>query len=220
MKRLFSLAMIIAIVLSSVALTASASDNAFISSPSAVPAPVLVEYETSEDVCEAELIICAYADRGQLSDSSRATLEEAYASIVSAEDVLDICPELAEAGFSSGVLAVSDLFEIYYTNCDNHNGHSVTITLRPRVTENFAAVLHYVDGTWENVDNAKVEKNGTDITFEVDSLSPFAIALHDGSVQPATSNMALVLSLLCLVLLIIIIVIIIVISKKKKSEEQ
>ena len=71
---MFCLVMVLAF---SMSLTVAAVDGGFISSPSNEKAPVLVNYKNESEDCTAELVLCSYADRANLSDEARAAIEEA-----------------------------------------------------------------------------------------------------------------------------------------------
>ncbi len=227
MKKIIAL-LLVAIMALSVAVASFAAPGAFVSSPSGKDAPTLVDYDYKSEKCTAEVVICSYSDRAQLSLAARANLEAAYASVVGAASVsslnADLADLIAELEISDGVLAVSDLFEVYYKNCDPHTDHGpVTLTIAPRVIENMVAILHYVDGEWELVGDCSFDENGTDVSFEVDSLSPFAIIVHDGSVDydPTTpsadgGNGALIAASVCIGLIVIIAIVVAVLISKKK----
>lgn len=177
------------LMITSLLVTVFADNDAFVSSPSAVKAPELVDYENEDEDCTAVLVICAYADRSNLSEESKATLEEAYAAIVNSEDLSDLTEELdklaKKLNVDSSVFAVSDLFDISYAGCVTHDEHGVfTITLKPHMLDNFAGLLHYKNSEWVLVEHAEVNEDGIHLTFEEDELSPFAIVVHDGTAEP------------------------------------
>lgn len=179
----------------SVSVSAFAAPNGFTVSPGANMAPELIEYDKETLDCLATLVVTAYADRFTLPDDIRIALEKAYDDIVAAEDLSTLTEELVTVANALGVdtesLAVSDLFDITYYNCDIHDNHGgFRIKLKPETLQGFVGLLHFVNGAWDVVDDAKVEADGEHLTFSVDTLSPFAIVVEsqEGSEQPPNSG--------------------------------
>jgi len=179
----------------SVSISAFAAPNGFTVSPGANMAPELVEYDKDTLDCLATLIITAYADRFTLPEETRLVLEKAYADIVAADDLSTLTSELATVanalGVDTGILAVSDLFDISFYGCDDHENHGgFSIKVKPESLQGFVGLLHLKDGKWDVVDDAKVEADGEHLTFSVDSLSPFAIVVQsdEGSEKPPHSG--------------------------------
>lgn len=180
MKKILAIMFACALALS-LGLTAFAS-GAFVASPSAQRAPELVAAKNASDACPAQIVITAYADRTSLDEAGAAAMAAAYAEIAAAADLGTMTPALAaladELGIPSTDLSVSDLFDVSYTNCEPHDEHGAfTVTVKPVSAENACGVLHYVDGEWELL-SCEVEDG--EITFVADSLSPFAIVVHNG----------------------------------------
>lgn len=195
-----------------------AEDNVFVSSPSTVQAPELIEGKNETTSCPAEVVITSYADRSKLGVENVIALEAAYNALATTEDLgvlsADIQALAEELKVSSADFAVSDLFDISYSNCDAHMEHGVfSIKLKPASTEGFVAMLHYTESGFEVIEGTV--ENGT-ITFDTPSLSPFAIMVH--SDLPENPNFAL--WWLWLLLLLLLIIIIIVVSSKKKAEKK
>lgn len=198
---------------------AAPANGAFVSSPSQKLAPVLVKAENASEECEAEVVITSYANRATLGEAGAAALEAAYADIAAASDLGTLDPAIAalakELGIPSTDLAVSDLFDISYSDCDTHEDHDAfTITIRPTTAENACGILHYVNGDWELL-SCDV-KNG-EITFVTDDLSPFAIAVHNG--LPEGSNVGLIIGICVAVAVVAAAVVVVVILLKKKKND-
>ena len=223
MKKI--LAFVISVLLvASLTVACFAAPDDFVSSPTGKDAPTLIEAVVDAEECEAEILICSYTDRATLPEEAIAILETAYSSIVEADSFSETSKDLVKWAEKRGIaeekLAVSDIFDIYYAHCDSHDAHKgITITLTPRVAENFVGILHYFDGQWSFVEDFHFEENGVDLTFKVDSLSPFAIVVHDGSAVPTEPSAApLIVACVCFAALLIIIAIVIILLLKKKSE--
>lgn len=191
----------------------------FVFSPSAHSAPVLVEAKNEAEDCQAVIVITAYADRADLGEAGAAAMTAAYNAIVAAGDLGTLDASLADLAkkldIASSELAVSDLFDVSYSNCDTHEEHGdFTVTVRPTSAENACGVLHYVNGAWELL-SCDVE-NG-EITFVADSLSPFAIVVHSG--LPAGSSLPLIIGISVAVVVVAAGVVVTVIFLKKKKED-
>ena len=179
---MFCLVMVLAF---SMSLTVAAVNGGFISSPSNEKAPVLVNYKNESEDCTAELVLCSYADRANLSDEARAAIEEAYAQIKGTYDLSTLTVNLAKIALELGVpvthLSVSDLFDISYIADEEHEEHGeFTIELSDDSLQSYACLLHYVNGEWVVVDNAVLSESGRTLTFEVGEFSPFAIVAFNG----------------------------------------
>jgi len=194
MKKI--LVFVMAIIMSlTVSITAFAAPNGFAISPGANIAPELVEYDKESLDCLATLIITAYADRASLPADIRADLEKAYNDIVTANNLSDICAELVSVAQTLGIetknLAVSELFDVSYFNCDDHDGHGgFSLKIKSQSLQGFVGLLHKNGDAWELVKNATLDPDGIHLSFTVDSLSPFAIVVEtdDGSEKPPHSG--------------------------------
>lgn len=183
MKKILTVA-VIAVMLLIPAVSAFAANDSFVSSPSGILAPELIEGTNADKDCEAVVSISSYADRDQLPQEMREMLEAAYLSIAQTSDVgtlTDDVKDLAEElNITTDKLAARDLFDIHYSDCETHDGHSsFTVKLGFENLENYAGLLHYTDEGWELVES-ELKSNG-ELTFTVDSLSPFAVLVHDGT---------------------------------------
>lgn len=186
MKKILAIALF-AVMFCCTALTAAAANGSFVASPSGQQAPVLVSGDHTDENCPAEIKIVSYADRDTLGEAGKAKIEAAYSSIASTADLgalSDSIVELADdLSIESDVFMISELFDVSYGNCDEHEPHDgkFVITIKPTVTENFAALLHYNGSAWEIVEDCELD-NG-ELTFETETLSPFAIMVHDGTAE-------------------------------------
>ena len=193
MKRI-AMAMVAVLLMVTMLVTASA-DN-FVNSVAQVGKPELQgNPEVSQGIF---LVLTPYAERASLPDAG-ATMEAAYQALKGADSLADINAELEEAakqlGVSADDLVVSDLFDlslIYSTGgfvldeATLAEYMPVTITLKADLLDRFVGLLHYKDGKFVAVENAKVE-NGN-LVFTVDSLSPFAIIVGKEGTTPGTSE--------------------------------
>lgn len=188
MKKLL-VVLISAVMIASLSLTGFAAS--FVSSPSGNAAPTVDSFDFENDACRATVVVTAYSQRNGLSADAKTAIEAAYTSIKSSNDVSSLNADLAALAKSKDIkgtnLAVSDLFDVSYTNCDSHADHGkVTVTLKAETLKDFVGLLHYVNGRWELVSGATVE--GGKLTFTVDSLSPFAIVVDATPDSPPTDD--------------------------------
>lgn len=186
-----------AIMIASMCVCAFADTGLFVKSPSVNKAPALESFEALSEDCEAKVVITAYADRATLSQAKKDALEDIYEAVAAGKtDALaDVFAKLAaDKKVDAKKLAISDLFDISNTDCDGHNEHKgFSIKLNAETLKNFVGLVHYKDGKWEVVADAKVV-DGDTLTFSVDSLSPFAIVVDSGKLPSDTgdnSNIAL-----------------------------
>lgn len=188
--------MICLIIVMAMALTAPAfaANGGFVASPSRNQAPDLIEGKNEDEDCVSKLIVTSYAEREKLPEETRAKIEKAYAQIKSVQYLDQLNSELAQLAEDNGVtidsLAVTDMFDISPTDCDSHADHGYfSITLEPETLKNFVCLLHYYNGKWNIVDNAKVTGNGTRLEFTESEFSPFAIVVSSGPiVVPDATN--------------------------------
>ncbi|MBR7132405.1 MAG: LPXTG cell wall anchor domain-containing protein [Clostridia bacterium] len=222
MKKLLALFIALVMVIG-VNLTAIAAPGKFVSSPSGNSAPELIEFSNESEDCDADLVITPYSERHTLPEEMRQKFEEAYKDILEATDLTKLCTALAtlakDKGIPAGDLAISDLFDIYYINCGDHDDHGYfDIVIKPEALAGFVALLHLKNGNWELVKSAKVTNNGTHLAFRVDDFSPFAIVVDTGesSDLPQTgdnSNIALYI-----VIMVAAAISLVVIWKKSKKQ--
>lgn len=190
MKRMLILVLSVIMTLS-MSLTGIAAS--FVSSPSGNPAPTIDGFDFGDGDCQAELVVTPYSEKDTLPDDGEAAMLAAYNSIKNTNDVSALNADLAALAKSKEIkgtnLAVSDLFDVSYINCDPsiHPEHGPTsVRLRAETLDNFVALLHYYNGAWVLVENATV-KNGV-LSFQVESLSPFAIVVDASPDSPPTHD--------------------------------
>ncbi len=180
MKRVFAFIFTVIMTLS-LCLGVSAAPGSFVESPSGSASPTLDGFTVLTESCEGEIIVTIYADRETLSEEDLAAIESAYDQIVATVDLSALNAELTQVASKLGVkatdLAVSDLFDVSYIGCDDHEGHTgFKITLKAKSLDKFAALLHLKDGVWEIVDDATVTDGK--LSFTADIFSPFAIVVN------------------------------------------
>ena len=205
MKKILTVFMLSIIALS-LTFSAFADDAAgsFIQSPSANQAPELIAGGSDEHDCDQSLIITAYADRDGLSAEKKAELEAVYAKIKGTTNLTSVCADLKALAEKLGIpttnLSVSDLFDISDAHADAEGTFDVVLTAD--TLENFVGLLHYNDGQFELVDNAKVEERDGELhlVFSTDGLSPFAIVVDNGEVAPVKDSSVIigVLTVICI----------------------
>lgn len=181
MKKVMAICLTLVMVMS-LGIAAFAAPGSFISSPSMNKAPVLISYENESSDCTAKLILTAYADRKTLPENLCTMIEKAYDMIVGTDDLSTLNSGVADLAKDAGVkvtaLSVSDLFDLRYVDCSNHDLHgSFRIVIESETLENFVCLLHYYNGEWSIVDSAKVTNNGKYLEFTAKEFSPFAIVV-------------------------------------------
>ena len=174
-------------------ITSSAAPGNFLESPSRNPAPELIDVILPED-CTAEIIITSYADRKSMSDDKIAAIEGAYKAIKEASDITSLNQQFKDyvksKGLDSKKLAVSDLFDVSYYGCEVHEYHKqFTFTIKADTLKNFVGLLHFHNGEWDFIENAKLNDDGS-LTFTVEDFSPFAIIVDTGAADAPTGDVA------------------------------
>ncbi len=191
------LALFLALVMAfAVSITVLAGPGSFVQSPSNNSGPEIVESENENDECTAELVVTPYKDRATLPADKLAEIEKVYKIIASGVDLTSLNAQfktfVAGLGLLASNLAVSDLFDVSYYNCDTHDYHGYfRIRLSADTLRNFVGLLHYNNGTWEFIDNAKVLPDGETLEFKVKDFSPFAIVVDTSkgsAISPDTGS--------------------------------
>lgn len=223
MKKIIAICLAL-IIAASTTITVFAAAGCFWYSPSGRPAPIVVDFDPHNDECTGKLVITPYGDRHELSDFHRALLEKAYDSIANAKNIAELNADfaafIAQRGFDSNALAVSDLFDIHIVGCDNHDEHvGFDIILSSDVLHSFVGLLHMnKDGVWEYVPDGHIENNKTHLVFSVDSFSPFAIVVDTTGMPPQTGDNVIIVS--TVVMLASIVALACVMHKRKKQIAQ
>ena len=198
----------------------------FVESPSNNPAPELVKGESgneSED-CVAELIITPYSERDELSDSLQDEMEKVYQEVKKSTDIASLSTELKEYCKKNNIdtknLAISDLFDISYSHCPEHDEHGYfTIHLKADSLKNFVGLLHYTGNGYELVDT-KLSADGETLKFKLDDFSPFVIVVDtsvkaDSPVTGDNSNLTLWIAILVACVLALFVTLFFLIKRKK-----
>ena len=157
-------------------------------------APTLEDYDI-EGGEGLKLVVTPYAKRAKLPAELKTELEDAFKQLKNASNLSAVIPGIdavaAELGKKVDDLAISDLFDasVFDTN-DNYVGwwnKKVTFTLSSKKGfANVAAIVHFVDGKAEIVEDVKI--NGNKMTITVDGLSPFAIVKYTKVDPPQTAD--------------------------------
>lgn len=187
MKKLLAVGLTLIMALS-LGFTSLAAPNGFVISPSSSASPKLVSYSNSDPDCVATLVLTSYSDRAQLDDETRTRLETAYNQIVESSDLTKLNDDLKkraeEKNVSGKDLSVSDLFDLSYYDCAEHDEHGYfTVTIEPEILKNFFGLMCYVDGKWVLIEDAEVISNGTQLKFKFDEAAPFAIVMDTSDYQ-------------------------------------
>lgn len=238
MKRIIAL-FVTLIFVATMGITVLAGPGSFVSSPSGQSAPILVEAVNEDENCSAWIKITAYADRDSLPDDGRQEIEEAYNIVVETENLTTLNEALAELAAAKGIpgeyLAVSDLFDVRWEGCEDHQTHGAfKIKFSAETLENFVGLLHLHNGSWHLIENAMVEDE-TYLTFTASEFSPFAIVVNtnpeaddtdsdtntdDGVVDPGTGDDITVLRNAIIIAAVagVVLITVSLIGKKKQEE--
>ncbi len=193
MKKFISVCLIITVIMT-LAVSAFAVVDGFVYSPTGRPAPELIDAYNETEECTAEVIITSFTNRGSLPTSEEAAFEGAYTAIQgSAKNLTKLCPSLGAAATQKGAsveaLAVSDLFNLSFKDCEDHEGHGkFRIKLSADLLKHFVGLMRF-DGTqWELVDSAKVDGTGEYLEFDSANLGSFAIVVDTESLPETSDN--------------------------------
>lgn len=184
MKKALSVVLALVMCLA-FSLSVAAAPGSFVSSPSGNQAPQLIEGKNESEDCEAGIVITPYSERDTLSEEKRELMENVYDMIVEAADVGDLNGAIETLAKNKGIsvesLAISDLFDISYYGCDDHDDHGYfRIKFKAETLKNFVALLHYNNNKWEIVEGTTVEDE-VYLSFKADEFSPFAIVVNTGT---------------------------------------
>ncbi len=180
---------LMAIMLASLTLSVFSAPGGFIQSPSNNPAPEITEAINESEDCLGQLIITPYIDRDTLPEEDRIIIESIYKQVVENKDLSAIYEELANVAAKLDIdvkdLAVSDLFDIRLINCDIHDYHGhFNIKLKAETLQNFVCLLHYYNGEYHVVKDARVLEDGEHLAFSEKEFSPFLIVTNTGEEDP------------------------------------
>lgn len=224
MKRVLSIFVAVVLMVSA-SFTVMAAPGGFISSPSGNLAPELVEFSSESEDCTATLVVTAYSDRETLPQEALEKIEKAYKEITNNVDLSKLCAGISEIAKEKNIpvarLAVSDLFDISYYDCDEHDEHGhFDITLKSESLEHFVCLLHLNGDKWEIVKDAKAE--GEHLVFDIEELSPFAIVVDAGEdyVNPPQTgdNSHITLYVIVMIACVLALVVLLGKNRKKKAE--
>ncbi len=182
MKKILTLVIAIVMVLSmSVASFAKAAD--FLESPSKDLAPGLDKFEHEDPACTGDLNIISYGDKDKLPEEEKNLFEDAYDSIVNADDLSDINPEL-----DGDNLAVGDLFAVDFNSCEDHDKHGkTTLDITSDSAKNFNSLIAFDGEKWVIVD-ATVSGDKISFSAKLSGFTVFAIVVNTASDAPQTGD--------------------------------
>ncbi len=176
MKKVIAICMALVVLMSFSVNTMAAK---FIESPSNNRAPEIVDCENESEDCTAEITVIPFGDRDSLTAEQKQELQDAYDKILNADDLTDMFSGLENVvspGMITTDLSVSDLFHMYYDDCENHGTHGkFEIQLSTDTLKGFVGLIQYIDGEWQMVTDAKVEDGK--LSFTTDKLSTFAVVV-------------------------------------------
>lgn len=171
MKKIAVTLMALVLVLTS-AVPVFAAGN-FVSSPSYVDFPMLLDCEFTGG-CDGELVVTPYSQRDDLNAEEKGNLEKAYQQIKDSDNLNKLFASLN----TNKKLLVSELFNIGFAGCEDHNAHNpFTATLRVSTVENFVGVVALVNGKWVPVES---RLDGDNVIITSSYYGPYAIVLSEG----------------------------------------
>ena len=190
MKKITVICLAVIMVMTMSLSVFAAPDN-FVQSPSNNSDPTLVDYEVTP-ACEY-LKVTSYAQRHTLPSEERGEIEAAYDEIVNAIDLSKFCDifaaHLNKENIDPEDVLIKDLFDVTLFDCyhaEPHDGFIITVKFDD--LSNFAGLLHREDGEWKMVEDVTIHDDGKTMTFKVDSLSPFAVAVDTSDEPPFTGD--------------------------------
>lgn len=189
MKKILAICLMMLLVMN-MSVAAFAAPGSFVISPSGRPAPGVVTFEPKDDGCIAVLVVTPYVDKDKLPDALKDQLEKAYNDILAADDLKNLCDDLADAAGKKN-LKVSDLFNIHTTDCDAHDSHKdFDVVLEADSLKNFVGLMYRdSNGKWIMVKDAKVSGNHLKFSLEgFQGSAPFAIVVGTGTNAPQTGD--------------------------------
>lgn len=192
MKKIVLICLAVMMILS-VGSVVFAADG-FVSSPSKTGAPELISAENASKDCTSKLYITAYSDRDRLPAEKVEIFKYAYDMILGkteSNDFAVLMDRIAEEqDIDRNDLVVSDFFDISRSECLNHENHTddFNIVLKATALDDFVYLLHYENGSWNIVEDAKVSHDNTYLEFVEDGFSPFAIVVNVGEKEVEYPN--------------------------------
>lgn len=182
MKKVLVLCLTLALVMV-FGITSVAAPNGFINSPTGESGPELISGENDGDGCNGDVILTPYSELDKLDEEEKGLMDEAYNSIISVEDLVELSSDLKtlaqQLGIDSSELAVSDLFYLD-CDCDNHENHGIyKVTIKPETLKNYAGVMYFDGEKWVSIKDA-VLKDGQ-LSFNLNNPAPVAVVVNSGS---------------------------------------
>ena len=163
MKKVFILCLAVALSFANL-VTVFAADS-FVNSPSINSAPIVIEYNSTFDECEADIVVTPYSNRNSLPGEHLANIESAYDLIIKSDDIATLNEDLKKLAESLGEagdsLAVSDLFNVHFEGCVDHKNHRIySLVLQMETLDNFVGLLcRGLDGEFVLVKDVKLSDN-------------------------------------------------------------
>lgn len=183
MKKLVSV-LVAVILAATVCVSALAAPNGFVESPSNQTGPEIIDGDG--------IVVTPFGDRDDLPEDVREALEEAYNSILNADNLGELSEALENLANELGVpvqnLVVSELFELSYESGEQDSEGNFVVTLKDESFKDFFALMKYEDGKWVLVDDAKLGE-GNKLSFTAGSLpAPFAVVINTDSANDGTAD--------------------------------
>ena len=222
MKKVLAICLIMVMV-ASMSVNVFAARGGFVSSPSGNRAPILVHVTPKDEDCTGTIVITPYGDKEDLPEDMREALEDAYDSIANSDDLSKLNDELAKYASDKKIpdknLAVSDLFNIHTTGCENHDKHDeFDVTLDADTLNHFVGLLYQdSNGKWQWVPDAKVVNNGEHLKFTGMGAGPYAIVVDTTEGTPSKTGDSDIILICAAVMAVSAAALVVVFVKGKKQ---
>lgn len=222
MKKLLAIFLAL-ITMATMSVSVFAAPDDFIISPSKNMAPGFVDFDPKDEDCTSALVITGFADKNTLPQNMQDVMNNAYQSIVEG-DLSKLLTELESYVNQNNIdgknLAVSDLFNMHTTGCENHENHKeFDITLDADTLKNFVGLM-YMDenGKWHWVADAKVVNNGKHLKFTGMGSGSYAIVVDTTKDTSAGTGDSSIIAICATVMAVSAMALVVVLVKGKKKE--
>ena len=171
------------------------------------------------------IVLTPLVDTETLDEDAKNQLLGAYDKLKEEQDIITLSEELKKIAENKKIpaknLIVKDLFDISIEG--EFKGNVITITLTADQLTNFVGLMHYQDGKWTLIDDAKVV-NGNQLTFSKDalgatgSIGSFAIIVDSGAPTSPETGVQLPFALIAVAVMFAGAAVVFFVKSKKVTE--